>query len=186
MTNKMNLTRRSLMDVTGKMRGRRHSIILLLLFCFVSLQGQQTDISVRVFPSSWYNKYFEPGFEGGGICAAYHPILSKVLRLNVSAEYSFLRTRNEVLLGFGINKTIWQAERFRVSMEANLLNGIDLYRPAPLYAGGIESVGRFDFYLTRKLTLFLGIGVRYLVCPGYRSYGVWRYSSWPVMLGVRF
>jgi len=163
--------------------------LLLLSTLFVtsnSLQAQKTDISIRVFPSSWYNSYFEPGFDGGGICITYHPILNKYCRLNISGEFSVLRSRNEVLLGFGINKTIWQAKRFRISAEANVLNGIDLYKPYPLYVGGIEAVGRFDYYLKKKLTLFTGIGARATVCPGYRSFGVWKHSSWPLMVGVRF
>ncbi|MFA5815586.1 MAG: hypothetical protein WC865_08195 [Bacteroidales bacterium] len=163
--------------------------LLLLVTLFVttnSIQAQKTDISIRVFPSSWYNSYYEPGFDGGGLCVTYHPILNKIYRLNISGEFSVLRSRNEVLLGFGINKTIWQAERFRVSTEANLLNGIDLYKPYPLYVGGIEVLGRFDYYLKKKLTLFAAIGARVTVCPGYRSFGVWKHSSWPIMVGVRF
>jgi hypothetical protein len=97
-----------------------------------------------------------------------------------------LRSRNEFLLGFGINKTFWQAERFRVSLEANLLNGIDLYKPAPMYVGGIEGVARIDYYIKKKLTLFLGIGARATLSPGYRDIGVWKHSSWPVSLGIRF
>jgi hypothetical protein len=166
--------------------------ILLLLFLASFLTGinavkaQQTDISVRAFPSSWYNSYFEPGLDGLGLAVAYHPILNKLYRLNISGEFSVLRSRNEFLLGFGINKTFWQAERFRVSLEANLLNGIDLYKPAPMYVGGIEGVARIDYYIKKKLTLFLGIGARATLSPGYRDIGVWKHSSWPVSLGIRF
>lgn len=163
-------------------------ILLLLILIAESnhLQAQKTDISLRAFPSSWYNSYYEPGLDGMGICVTYHPILSKIYRLNISGEFAVLRSRNEALLGFGINKTFWQAEHFRISLEGNLLNGVDLNKPAPLYVGGLEGVGRFDYYLKKKLTLFVGLGIRYTVCPGYRSIGVWKHSSWPLMLGLRF
>lgn len=176
--------------MAGNMITKNNILQTLLLLTFLipsnSLQAQKTDISLRAFPSSWYNSYYEPGFDGMGLCVAYHPILNKVLRLNISGEFSVLRSRNEALFGFGINKTMWQAEHFRISTEANLLNGIDLYKPGPLYVGGIEAVARFDYYLKKKLTLFAGIGARYTICPGYRSYGVWKYNSWPLMVGVRF
>jgi len=164
--------------------GRIYASLLIVLSC--SLQAQKIDISIRAFPSSWYNSYFEPGMDGMGLCLTYHPILDKLHRLNVSGEYSVLRSRNEVLLGFGINRTFWQAEHFRISIEANILNGIDLYKPYPLYAGGLEAVVRFDYYVKKRLSLFAGIGARYIVCPGYRSFGVWKHSSWPVMIGMRF
>lgn len=158
----------------------------LVLFFSINVHAQQTDISVRAYPSSWYNSYFEPGFDGMGLCVAYHPILSKIIRLNISAEFSVLRSRNTALLGFGINKSIWQARHFRISAEANLLSGIELYKPGPLYVGGIEGVARFDYYVNKRMALFFGIGARYTVSPGYRSFGVWKHNSWPVMVGVRF
>lgn len=161
-------------------------LIMALAISSGNLQAQQTDIFIRFFPSSWYNSYFEPGIDGGGIGVAYHPIMNKRVRLNFSAEISALRARNEILLGFGINKTFWQAEHFRVSVEANLLNGIDLYKPAPLYVGGLEGGLRFDYYVKKRLTLFIGIAARATVCPGYRDIGVWTHSSWPVSVGVRF
>lgn len=165
---------------------RRIQVFILVLIIPICMQAQQTDISLRAFPSSWYNGYYEPGFDGGAIGVAYHPIMNKIIRLNISGEFSVLRSRNEFLVGFGINKTFWQAKRFRVSIEANLLNGIDLFRPRPLYVGGAEGGGRFDFYAKRKLTLFTGIGARYTICPGYRDIGVWKHSTWPITLGVRF
>jgi hypothetical protein len=161
-------------------------LVVVLALTAGHLRAQKTDISIRAFPSSWYNSYFEPALDGFGLCYTYHPILNKVYRLNISGEFSVLRARNELLLGFGINKTFWQAEHFRISLEANLLNGIDLYKPYPLYVGGIEGVARFDYYVKKGLSLYIGIGARYTLCPGYRTYGVWRHNSWPLMLGIRF
>jgi hypothetical protein len=159
-------------------------IVMLLLSN--SLQAQKTDISIRIFPSSWYNSHYEPAIDGAGLAVAYHPILNKNLRLNISGEFSVLRSRNEALLGLGINKTFWQAKHFRLSLEGNLLNGVGLYRPFPLYVGGLEALFRFDYYVKKKLTLFIAIGARATVCPGYGSIGVWHHSSWPVMVGIRF
>lgn len=166
--------------------------ILLAGMFFLVLSGphavraQQTDIAIRLMPSSWYNSWFEPGFDGGGLTVAYHPILSKVLRVNLSGEFLVLRSRMESLLGVGISKTFWQAEHFRISIEANLLSGVGWYRPAPLYVGGIEAGARFDYYIKRKLTLFAGLSGRLTACPAYRDYGVWMNNSWPVTVGFRF
>ncbi|MFA6128312.1 MAG: hypothetical protein WC699_13500 [Bacteroidales bacterium] len=161
-------------------------LLISLVLTSTAMQAQQVDISIRAFPSSWYNSYYEPGLDGMGFAVTYHPLLSKVLRLNVSGEYSILKSRSEAFLGFGINKTIWQAEHFRISAEANILNGVGMYKPLPLYVGGIEGVARFDYYVGRRVSLFAGIGARATLCPGYRDFGVWKHSSWPVMMGIRF
>jgi hypothetical protein len=162
------------------------ALSVILISVPIRLHAQQNEISVRTFPSSWYNSYFEPGFDGAGIAYAYHPLLNKVTRLNISGEFDVLRSRNEFLLGFGINKTFIQAEHFRISLEANILNGIDLYKPSPLYVGGLEGGIRMDYYLKKRLSIFLSIDGRLTFCPGYRNIGVWKHSSWPVTLGLRF
>lgn len=172
------------------MTAKNFILQLILLSAFIVLPlrsaAQQFEVSLRAFPSSWYNSYFEPGIDGAGIGLTYHPILNKVLRLNITGEFAVLRARNEVLFGFGINKTIIQGEHFRISIEANLLNGVDLYKPVPLYVGGIEAGPRFDYYLKKRVSLFAGIGARATFCPGYRSIGVWKHSSWPLAVGIRF
>ncbi len=172
--------------MTTKDNNYRRVLLLLLLILPIGLNAQQKDIAIRVFPSSWYNSFYEPAIDGYGLTFAYHPILNKVSRLNISAEFDVLRARNEILLGFGYNHTIAQAKKFRVSLEANLLSGIDLFKPAPLYVGGLEAGARFDYYLRRGKALFAGIGARETFCPGYRPTGVWKYSSWPVTVGLRF
>jgi hypothetical protein len=161
-------------------------IFLLAVALPIRLQSQQIDISIRTFPSSWYNSRFEPEFGGAGIGVAYHPLLNKLTRLNISGEFAVLRERNEVLLGFGINKTFIQAERFRVSIEANALSGVDLFKPAPLWVGGLEAGVRFDYYIMKRVSLFAGLSARVTMVPGYRDIGVWKHSSWPLVLGVRF
>jgi hypothetical protein len=161
-------------------------LIVLVLMNSPVAKSQQIDISIRSFPSSWYNSFFEPAIDGFGLGFAYHHILNKSNRLKISGEFDVLRSRSEVLAGIGINRTIWQAKQFRISIEANILNGIDLYKPSPLYVGGIEAVGRFDFYIKKRVSLFAAIGARATFCPGYRSYGVWKNNSWPLVLGVRF
>jgi hypothetical protein len=161
-------------------------LILAMMTGGLRLNAQQKDITLKFFPSSWYHGYYEPGFDGYGLGVAYHPIMSKFVRLNLLGEFDILRSRNEVLLGFGINKTFWQAERFRISIESNLLSGVDLYKPAPLYVGGLEGGVRFDYYVRKKLTLFISAGARATVCPGYRDYGVMWHSSWPLTAGLRF
>jgi hypothetical protein len=180
------------MIINGKFRKRRiYASLRALVYTIcilipMGLQAQQKEISLRAFPSSWYNKYFEPGFDGMGIAFTYHPILNKVTKLNISGEFSVLRARNEFLLGFGINKTFIQAEHFRISLDGNALMGIDLYRPAPLWVGGLEASVRFDYYLRKQLSLFISAGARATICPGYHSFGVGTHSSWPLMLGLRF
>jgi hypothetical protein len=172
--------------MTTKNRIFTFCLLVMMIMMPATLLAQQKDIAIRVFPSSWYNSYYEPAIDGYGFTIAYHPILNKVSRLNISAEFDVLKARNEFLLGFGYNYTIAQAKKYRVSVEANLLSGIDLYKPAPLYVGGLEAGARFDYYLRKGKAMFAGIGARETFCPGYKAIGVWKYSSWPVTVGLRF
>lgn len=183
------------LPLPAPLRLHLYLILFLLLLVSGSIQAQRaqlvqraqrSEISVRAFPSSWYNSYFEPGLDGMGLSVAFHPVLKKSWWLNVIAEFSVLRSRNEFLLGAGINKSLWQTKGLRIGLETNLLNGVDLYRPLPLYVGGVEGAARFDYTVKNKLTLFFGIGARYTICPGYRDYGVWKHNSWPLAIGVRF
>lgn len=160
-------------------------VLVLALLPWVA-EAQKTDVYYRVFPSSWYNSYFEPGIDGSGLGVTFHPALNKISWLNISGEFSILRTRNEFLIGLGYNHAIIQKNRLRFSLEANLLGGIDLYRPSPLFVGGGEANARLDYTLNKKLAVFAGLGARVTYCPGYRPYGVWSYNSWPVSVGLRF
>jgi hypothetical protein len=172
--------------MTNKLKTLSLALLLIALAAPIRTQAQQTDVYLRGFPSSWFNSYFEPGFDGAGIGVGYHPLLNKYVKLNIFGEFLVLRSRNEFLLGFGINKTFWQADHFRVSIESNLLSGIELYRPAPLFTGGLEAGARFDYYLKKRLSLFIAVSARLTMVPGYRDIGVWTHSSWPVTVGLRF
>ncbi|HBB90503.1 MAG TPA: hypothetical protein DC042_01950 [Bacteroidales bacterium] len=164
----------------------------LLFFILISavalkLPAQSLDISIRSYPSSWYNGYFEPAFDGSGLTLAWHPRITDKLRLTLSGEFDILRARSEMLIGTGVSHSLWTKNRLMLSLGANLLNGIDLYKPHPLYVGGAEAVFRLDCKIGKKnTTLFALIGARYTICPGYKEYGVYQYNSWPVGIGIGF
>jgi hypothetical protein len=164
----------------------------LLFFILISavtlkLPAQKLDISFRSYPSSWYNGYFEPAIDGSGLTLAWHPRITDKLSLTLSGEFDILRARSELLIGTGVTRSLWTKNRLTLSLGASLLNGIDLYKPHPLYVGGAEALLRLDYKIGKKNTsLFALIGARYTVCPGYREYGVWRYNSWPVGIGIGF
>ncbi len=170
---------------------RNNRIIKLFLLVALALlpwvaEAQKTDVYYRVFPSSWYNSYFEPGIDGSGLGVTFHPALNNISWMNITGEFSILRTRTEFLLELGYNRALIQKNRLRFSLEGNLLSGIDLYKPNPLYVGGGEANARIDYAINKKLAVFAGVGARVTFCPGYRIYGVWSYNSWPVTVGLRF
>ena len=167
-------------------------------------RAQHLDIGFRTFPSSWYNSWFEPGNAGGGLAITWHPALNKNWRLNVGGEFALLRSRTETLFGIGAARTVWSHTfpvsdtlsagnrgkpvpgQLRISVEANLLNGFDLFRPQGMYAGGAEAAVRCDYRISKRISAFVSFGARYTVTPGYRNYGVWRYSTWPLTVGAGF
>jgi hypothetical protein len=164
--------------------------IRILLFCAlvvpISLKAQKLEVSFRAFPSSWYNGYFEPAIDGGGLAVSYLQSLSEKMRLIVTAEYDLLRERNECYSGLGIFYQVWGNSRLSVQAGASLLNGISLYRPDLLYTGGAEASARIEYKLKGKTSVGLSLGARYTACPAYKEYGVWQHNAWPVGLSIRF
>ena len=162
------------------------SILLLLVLPLSAIRAQKIDLQVRTYPSSWYNGWYEPALDGGGLMIGYHPRLTDKLALNVNGEFAILRARNEVILGLGLRRSVWQSGRWSLSGEANLLNGLGLYRPNPLWVGGGEILVRGGVRIGKTAFLFLSAGVRYTICPGYRVHGPWRHNAWPVGIGIAF
>jgi hypothetical protein len=161
-------------------------LILCLLTIPALLKAQKVGITLHAFPSSWYNGYFEPAVDGGGLAVSYAHGISDKLNIVASAEYDLLRERNECYAGIGATYAFWGKGRFRILAGGNLLNGISLYNPKPLYTGGAEALAAVEFSLGKKTSLSLNVGARYTFCPAYKGYGVWRHNSWPVGLEIRF
>ncbi len=160
---------------------------ILISAVAIKLPAQKLDISFRSYPSSWYNGYFEPAVDGSGLTLAWHPRISDKMHLTLSGEFDILRARSEFLIGTGVTRSLWTKNRLMLSIGASLLNGIDLYKPHPLYVGGAEAALRFDYKIGKKSTsLFALFGARYTVCPGYLEYGVYQYTSWPLGIGLSF
>ncbi len=166
------------------MTSRKLVLIVTLFPVAILLQAQDFDLSLRAYPSTWYNGYFEPGMDGGGLALAWRPKFNDRTRFIVSGEFGVLKTRNECYAGLGFTRTILSGNHITLSGVAGLLNGFGLYRPKLLYTGGAEAYMRFDYRIGKRASLFAIIGARYTLCPGYREYGVWRYSSWPVGIGI--
>jgi hypothetical protein len=172
--------------MAGNMNIKTFTLILLLVCGVQGINAQNVEIGIRTYPSSWYNGWFEPAIDGGAIMAGYRLPLSAKYRIILNGEFAVLGSRNEILLGTGVRRTLWEKSRLRLSIEASLLNGLGLYRPAPLYTGGAEALFQLAWRTGKRFTLTLSAGGRYTLCPGYGEYGVWRYNSWPVGLGIGF
>ncbi|MFO7617434.1 MAG: hypothetical protein R6V75_09300 [Bacteroidales bacterium] len=163
----------------------RFSFILVLFSLqLTDARAQRFEIQARAYPSSWYNGWFEPAIDGGGLLVGYHPRLSNKLEMNINGEFSILRARSELILGLGFRHTIWQSGRLSLTGEANLLNGLGLFRPTPLWVGGGELLARGGIRIGKRATLFLSAGARYTACPGYRAHGPWRQNAWPIGIGI--
>jgi len=168
------------------MTSSRKFLVFCLLAIAPALSAQKLEVSFRGYPSSWYNGFFEPALDGGGLALTYFHSLSGNIRLGASAEYDLLLERNECYAGVGILWKFWEHNRFSAHAGASVLNGINLFRPKVLYTGGAEATGRLEFRLSERTALSLTLGARYTLSPAYKNYGVWRHNSWPVGIGISF
>ena len=166
--------------------GNKILLTLLAATLFtVTARAQDFEASVRIYPSSWYNGYFEPDLDGAGASFAWNPILGNRLRFSLSSEFNVLRARNEFLAGLGVRYELLNRNRLSLSTGASLLGGFLLYNPL-LAEIGSEANLRLNYRITPKSAIFLTVGARYVACPGYRDYGIWQFNSWPISIGIEF
>lgn len=166
----------------------KYFLLLVFLFSFLkSGKSQEIGFSLLAYPSPAYNLVYEPGMNGFGASVFYKREKFKKLNLSMSAEYAMTSWGHQTFFGFGINRTWVNWERFQITSIAHLLNGLALHKPQSLYVFGVDTRLNGNFYINHDLKLFLGIGVRYTLSPGYRKYGIIETSlDLPVEFGIKY
>lgn len=150
-------------------------------------KSQEVGFSLMAYPSAGYNLVFEPGMNGTGVSVFYNRQKFKKLNLSLSGEYAVTTWGNQAFFGLGINRTWISQNRFQLGTYGHLLNGIAFYKPKSLYVFGVDTRMVANYYLFQDIKLFLGLGVRYTLNPGYRDYGIIETSlDLPLELGMKF
>ena len=161
-------------------------VIASLLLTVNNAKGQEFGFSILAYPSAGYNLVLEPGMNGGGASLFYNGQRNKKLNLSLSAEYAMTTWGHQSFVGIGVNRTWVSWDRFELNTTGHFINGLAFYRPQSLYVFGVDTRISANFYIYQDLKVFLGTGIRFTLCPGYREYGLIETSlDIPVELGIK-
>ena len=164
-------------------------VIIITSMLFLSRNGnsQEVGVSALSYFSPSYNLVLEPGMNGAGFSFFYNRQRYRRLNFSISGEYAMSTWGHQAFLGFGINRTWIEWERFSLTTFGHFLTGLALYKPQPLYVFGVDTRISANYYLNYNLKVFLGTGVRYTLCPAYRKYGLIESSlDIPFELGIKY
>jgi hypothetical protein len=166
----------------------KYFLLFLFFFSFIqSSKSQEIGFSLLAYPSPAYNLVYEPGMNGFGASIFVKREKSKKLNLSMSAEYAMTSWGHQTFLGFGINRTWVNWQRFQFTSILHMLNGLALHKPQSIYVFGVDTRAHGNFHINQDLKLFLGVGIRYTLSPGYRQYGIIETSlDLPVEFGVKY
>jgi hypothetical protein len=166
----------------------RHIILLLVIF---TPGHAQRDISVDV--EAWANvrlatlqSGWDAGRNGGGFSVGVQTSLKSHFRAIASGELGAAGVGNYLAVKGGINRPLaLGSSRWTFSPGLNLIQGMALSRPNPLYMWGIEQANAFDLRFKNASGPGLLVGFRMYGFPGYVPYSKVR-SYFDLRAGVRY
>jgi hypothetical protein len=166
----------------------QHIILLLVIF---TPGHAQRDISVDV--EAWANvrlatphSGWDAGRNGGGFSMGIQTSLKSHFRAIASGELGAAGIGNYVAVKAGITRALaLGSSRWAFSPGINLLQGMTLSRPGPVYMWGLEQTNAIDFRLKNVSGPGLLIGFRLYGFPGYERYSMVR-SFFDLRAGVRY
>ena len=180
---------------SGRRGGRPFPGILLVVIASAlftahfQVHGQEFQTSVYGHAALGYQlddqNVYEPGFNGVGFCFDRIQTLDSTRFSIINGfEYSIIGWGSQILMNNGFGLQIFSKKKFSAKATFSALNGIILFRPKPLYTGAFDLGAQFYYTLKQNTSLFLKVGFRYSLSPGYRDYGpIWSYSDVPVGIG---
>ena len=181
---------------SGRHGGRPFPGLLLLLVASAlftahfQVHGQDFQASVYGHVALGYQlddqNVYEPGFNGVGFCFDRIQTLDSTRFSIINGfEYSIIGWGSQILMNNGFGLQIFTKNKFSAKATFSALNGIILFRPKPLYTGAFELGTQFFYAIKQNTSLYLRVGFRYSLSPGYRDYGpMWSYSGVPVGIGI--
>lgn len=149
--------------------------LILLIGVFTSGHAQKV-ISPDV--EAWINlrmttnhSGYDPGLNGGGVAVGMHQSLKKNFHSYYSVEFGSAGITNYLAAKAGLKRPLAiHSSKWIYSPGFNVLQGIGLFRPDPLYMWGLEQSNSLDLKLHGQSGPGLIIGFRYYGFPGYSEY----------------
>ena len=165
-------------------------LVCALFSASLEVQGQEFQSSVYGHAALGYQlddrNIYEPGFNGVGLCFDRIQTLDSTRFSIINGfEFSVIGWGSQILMSNGFGLQIFNKNKFSAKATFSALNGIILFRPKPLYTGAFDLGAQIYYAIKQNTSLYLRVGFRYSVSPGYRDYGpIWSYSDVPVGIGM--
>jgi hypothetical protein len=152
-----------------------------------SVYAQEWGLQVKSFRRIAYGNQWSGGWSGGAVAANYWWPLHGNTYLETGLEFGFTGLATHTLALVGVQQFFPVSQKSWLVAGLQLPQGILLFRPSPLYMGGIGISAGAGYQLSPGFALSLQTGLRYYASPPYREYSpVYRYWDIPIELHVRF
>ncbi len=144
--------------------------IIIAVFALQQVFSQELLIGIKPHQLITAGNSFDFGTGGTSLELAYRQNLQTNLKWYAGIETGTSLWGTEFLANAGLVycksiSGIWSWE-----VTAGLQQGIELFRPASLYTGGIISTIGIQAKISEKSSLAFNTGLRYVFCPAYAQY----------------
>ena len=165
-------------------------IFLILLNIFSTVVSQE-KLSVHI--ETWVNYRFltnqftpDPGINGAALSVGVQRSISRNWHSGLAAEFGAAGAGNYFAVAAGITREVHAKSTSLVFKPGiNLLQGMALFKPDPIYIWGLEQANFFGFRLKNGSAPGVILGVRYYGFPGYAAYSETS-SFMDIRAGIRY
>ncbi|WP_194776885.1 hypothetical protein [Pararhodonellum marinum] len=162
---------------------------LVLLLPYVTMaQDFKWDANVHNFQRLAYQGNAGWGWNGAALSGSYFFEHRSKTKIETGLEYGFNGISHYVFAkgAYHYVNTISDS-RWWYSAGGQIFQGMALFRPSPLYMGGLGVEASINYQLRPKLALGLSMGLRHYGSPAYGKYSqVNRFWDLPIGLHFRF
>lgn len=169
---------------------RKLQYIVLFLAISVTVHAQEgISIDAQVWTNVRLATFYsggDAGWNGGGLSVGIRKPLKNNFSARISGELGAAGIGNYVAVIAGIGMPIEMgATRWTYTPGFNVLQGMEMARPTPLYMWGLEQTNAIDLRLKKQSGPGLVIGFRIYGFPGYVRYSE-VHSFFDLKAGLRY
>lgn len=144
--------------------------IILIVYGLQNVLSQEIVVGITPYQLITAGNQFDNGSGGTAFEFAYRKSLKTNFKWYAGVEAGTALWGTQLLGSAGVVyekplSSVWSWEA-----TAGLQQGIALFKPAPLYTGGLTTTIGIQASISKKSSLAFNTGLRYVFCPGYTSY----------------
>jgi hypothetical protein len=151
------------------------------------LPCQEWGIQLKTFPRLAYQGNLDLGWSGNALGLSSYLITGERTALEVGLEAGYVNWGGQAMVNIGFQYLAPFARKSWFFIGGQTQQGFALFRPSPLYTGGLAAQVGLGRQLSNRLIMSMHTGPRFYISPGYREYSaIYHYLDWPLELQFRF